>query len=195
MAHAGDHLTNAATGQRIVFRRTAADTNGALVEVESFLPAGQSAPPEHVHPFQEERVEVVSGIVFVRLGGRPCLLRAGDILIVPPGVPHAITNGGGDEAHLMWQASPALKTEAFLETMWGLAQAGKTDRHGVPGPFQRAVMMREFGNEIRLARTPWTLQRATFGLLAPLARLLGYRPRYRYHVPYTRCPAAPPVVG
>ena len=195
MASQGDHLINAATGHRIVFRQTAADTNGALIEVDSFLPAGQPTPPEHVHPFQEERVEVVSGIAFAHLDGRPCLLRAGDVLVVPPGVPHAITNGGGEETHLMWQASPALKTEAFLETMWGLAQVGKTDRRGVPGTFQRAVMLREFGDEIRPARTPWTLQRATFGLLAPIARLLGYRPRYRYHVPDRRRPAVPPVAG
>ena len=195
MARAGDQLVNAATGHRLVFRRTAADTDGALVEVESVLPVGQATPPDHLHPIQEERIEVVAGIAFVRLGGVSFLLRPGDVLVIPPGVHHAIGNGGGEDAHLVSQTSPALQTEAFLETTWGLAQLGKTDRHGVPGLLQRAVMTREFGNEVRSAPTPWAVQRAVAGLLAPLARFLGYRPRHRYHVPYTRRPAAPPVAG
>jgi hypothetical protein len=38
MARAGDTLVNPVIGQRLTFRRTAADTSGELVEVESELP-------------------------------------------------------------------------------------------------------------------------------------------------------------
>jgi hypothetical protein len=38
-----------------------------------------------------------------------------------------------------------------------------------------AILGPRFAREIRVTTPPWLVQRVTFALLAPLARLLGYR--------------------
>jgi hypothetical protein len=55
---------------------------------------------------------------------------------------------------------------------------------------QLAVMVPHFGNEIRLTSPPWAVQRATFGMLAPIAKLFGYHPEYPY--PYDSRSDKPP---
>lgn len=75
MARQGDALENPVTGERLVFRRTTADSGGALLSFAYFLPAGGSVPLAHVHPRQEERFEIVPERVYTRpgpvAGGRP----------------------------------------------------------------------------------------------------------------------------
>ena len=191
MAIAGNELVNPVTGHRLVFRRTAVDTKGALIEVDSFMLPGQPPPPDHEHPFQEERVQVVAGTVFVRFHDHARVLRAGDEIIIPAGTAHEVTNGGGDVAHAIVQTSPALNTEAYLETTWALARRGEANRRGMPGLLQSAVMDREFGDEIRPAGCCWAARQALHALLAPLARLLGHQPRRPYPYRYTRRPTDP----
>lgn len=50
-----------------------------------------AAPPEHVHPRQEERFETVSGVLRARVGGEERTLQAGEDLVVPRVLP---TPGG-----------------------------------------------------------------------------------------------------
>ena len=47
MAYAGQMVENPVTGERIVFRQTAADTGGELVAIDLSLPVGgpRSRPP------------------------------------------------------------------------------------------------------------------------------------------------------
>jgi hypothetical protein len=53
-------------------------------------------------------------------------------------------------ARAVWQTRPALRTEAFFEMVWGLAQAAKDGKS--PDRDEAAAMMREFENEFRLGR-------------------------------------------
>ena len=51
MAYAGQVLKNPASGERITFRKTAADTDGELVAIDLQLPAGRRVPGGlHIHP-------------------------------------------------------------------------------------------------------------------------------------------------
>ena len=50
--------------------------------------------------------------------------------------------------------------------------------------------MRDYEDEIYLARPPLFVQRAIFGVLASIGRLLGYRAEYPY--PYARQREASP---
>src|SRR6266550_3110504 len=74
MARQGDTLENPVTGERLAFRRTTAESGGAVLSFAYFLPAGGSVSLAHVHPRQEERFEIVSGRARIRVGRR--LLRA-----------------------------------------------------------------------------------------------------------------------
>ena len=57
--------------------------------------------PNHSHP-GEEIVYVVEGLLEYALEGRPAVtLKAGDVLFIPAGTPHAVTNvGSGNAAEL-----------------------------------------------------------------------------------------------
>ena len=177
MARAGDELLSPISG-RLVFRRTAADTNGDLVEVDVFYKPSGNPPPMHYHPTQEERFEVVSGEMLTHVDGVERTYGSGETFVLPPESRHSMHNAGNEELHVIWQTRPALKTEAFFETMWGLARDGKTIKISVPNLLQAAVLMREYQDELRLAQLPFAVQKLLFGLLAPVGGLLGYRGRY-----------------
>jgi hypothetical protein len=69
MAKAGNELVNPVTGLRIVFRKTARDMDGELLQVDWIGEPGWTTGPDHIHPFQEERFEVICGKLGLRLEG------------------------------------------------------------------------------------------------------------------------------
>ena len=178
MASAGEVTENPVSGQRLIFRKTARDTAGELLEVESvYTKPTPSRPPAHFHPRQEERFEVLSGNLIANVDGEERALAKVELLVIPPGTPHAMwAEESGTRVN--WQTLPALNTEAFFETLWGLAKDGKTNEKGVPNLLRVALIAREYEAEFRLASPPWVVQRVLFGLLAPVGRLRRYETRY-----------------
>ena len=83
MAYAGQILENPITGERIIFRETAADTGGELLAIDLVLAPDGHVPGAHVHPAQEERFEVVSGTMKFRLGRKKIIAHSGDVVVVP----------------------------------------------------------------------------------------------------------------
>ena len=77
MADAGDVIENPVTGERMTFRRTAADTGGAELVVELELRADAFLPAEHIHQKQEERFTVLDGRLLFRSAGEERLVTAG----------------------------------------------------------------------------------------------------------------------
>jgi quercetin dioxygenase-like cupin family protein/uncharacterized protein YndB with AHSA1/START domain len=179
MAHSGQILENPATGDRVVFEKTAGETDGALLAFEmSFRPAGFVAQ-EHLHPLQSERHEVLEGTVGLVLAGHKRTLTAGDVVVVPPGTPHRLIDQG--PARMRFDVQPALRQEVLLETFAGLARDGGLSRRGMPGLLQLAAIAREFEPEGYSTRPPLGVQRAVFGALSQVARRRGIRgwyPRY-----------------
>jgi mannose-6-phosphate isomerase-like protein (cupin superfamily) len=176
MSHTGEMIENPVTHDRVIFRVTAQDSNGALLEFDDFLLAGYISPPEHVHPRQQEHFEVISGSLGVRIAGREQVLHAGESVAVPPGTPHTIWKVGGGETHIVVAFQPALQTEVFFETMFALARDGKTDKQGKPSMLQFASGASEYG--MYVTRPPISLQKVLFAVLGPLARALRYQPHY-----------------
>lgn len=173
MAREGDVIENPVSGARIVFRKTARNTNGELLQFDLFFKRHLIGGARLIHPRQEMRFEVVSGMVRSPVGGKEQSLSAGQVVVVPPGVPHSFRNDGDEEAHVLVDFRPALKLETFFETVFGLARDGKTTRRGTPNLLQTALLARE--HEFFFAGPPIVLQRALIAVLAPIARLLGYR--------------------
>jgi quercetin dioxygenase-like cupin family protein len=185
MAKAGDELLNPVTGLRTVFRKTSRETDGELLQVDWLGSPGWTAGPDHVHPYQEERFEVISGKLGLRVDGVERVLREGEGIIAPAGSAHAAWNAGDDTVHALVDFRPALRTERAFETLAGLARDGKTNRAGAPkNPLRLALVLREFEDEIYFVRPPLAVQRVILGALAKVARLLGYRAEYPY--PYAR---------
>ncbi|MGH2962608.1 MAG: cupin domain-containing protein [Solirubrobacterales bacterium] len=181
MAVAGDELVNPATGLRTVFRETSRDTGEELLQVDWIGDPRWTTGPDHVHRLQEERFEVLSGKLGLRVNGVEAVHGAGDVIVAPAGAPHAAWNAGDDEVHVLVDFRPALRTEIAFETLAGLARDGKTNRAGAPkNPFLFALILRHYEDEIYFVRPPLAVQRAILGPLAGIGRLLGYKPEYPY---------------
>jgi hypothetical protein len=69
MTKAGDDHVNPMTELRTVFRKTAQETSGELLQVDWIGEPGWTTDPDRVPTCQEERLEVLSG----RLGLRGLL--------------------------------------------------------------------------------------------------------------------------
>jgi quercetin dioxygenase-like cupin family protein len=114
---AGDAIENPVSGQHLIIQRTAQDTGGELLEVESvYTEPTPSRPPTNYHPRQEERFEVLAGKLNVLVNEQERTLEEGEVLILPAGVPHEMWAEEAG-ARVNWQTHPALKTEAFFETV------------------------------------------------------------------------------
>jgi mannose-6-phosphate isomerase-like protein (cupin superfamily) len=178
MIRAGDAIENPVTGERIVFHETSRETNGEAVVIETFVQPDGFVAAAHVHPKQEERFEVVSGTLGLEIGGEEVVAGPGETLTIPAGTPHRFWNAGEIEVSFRCEVRPALQFEQLLETMFGLAAAGKTNRNGMPNPLRLAVIARAHFDVVRLPFPPALVQRIGLALGAPLGRLLGYRPTY-----------------
>ena len=182
MAKTGDVIENPMTGERITFLKTTRETNGQLLQFEYVLPPGFTIP-EHVHPQQEERHEVLAGTLRGRVGGQERDYREGEGVVGPAGVPHAWQNSSCDEElRFVSELRPPLVFETILETTFGLARDGKTTKQGIPkNPLQLAVLVDETRGMFYSTRVPVAVQEAFLALFAVLAfvgRMLGYKARY-----------------
>jgi quercetin dioxygenase-like cupin family protein len=179
MAHVGQTLVNPASGERITFRRTAAQTGGRLVTIDLELPQGRRVPGGlHIHPLQEERFEVVQGTMRFRIRRRRITAGPGEVVVVPRQVPHDFANVGEGTALVRVDIRPALKMEQLFETAVALAEEGRTMMKGIPRPLDLALFVREFEQEVQAALPPLWLQGLALAPLRWIARRRGYAARY-----------------
>jgi quercetin dioxygenase-like cupin family protein len=178
VAYAGQILDNPITGERIIFRETAADTGGELLAIDLILAPDGHVPGAHVHPVQEERFEVISGTMKFRLGRKKIIAHAGDVVVVPRGSVHKFANAGKRAAHVRVEACPALKMEQLFETTVALAHEGRTNGKGMPKPLDLALFVREYENEVRAPFLPAPVVKAAMAPLARIAKRRGLTERY-----------------
>ena len=171
-------LVHPVTGERIVFRRRARDTAGELLEMNLYLAGSGFVAAEHVHPNQEERFEISGAPAMFRVGGVERLYQPGEVAVVPAGTPHTWWNPGDQEITTLIQFRPALDTETFFETFFGLARDGKVGRNGLPNPLQMMVLARDYRRSMQLPRARQRVLYPIAVALAPIGRALGYRGRY-----------------
>jgi Cupin domain len=88
-----------------------------LLEMEATYPGGGQMPPEHEHPRQDERFEVLEGAVRAVVGGVERRYAAGEAFEVPARTPHSMAGDG--PARMRWQVRPALRTAEFFERLYG----------------------------------------------------------------------------
>jgi mannose-6-phosphate isomerase-like protein (cupin superfamily) len=169
-----NEIVNPRTGQRMTFLNESPD----ILEIDSINPPTSLPEPEHVHPSQESGCRVISGALRFCVAGAEHPVHAGESITIPANTPHFFWNEGTEDAHAVQWFRPALKTRAFFETLFALAQDGKLNAKGMPSALQIAAMIPFFADEIRPTRPPWPLQRAVGALLGPVARRRGYRATY-----------------
>ena len=118
---------------------------------------------------------MVRGRLAVRHDGRELQADPGTRVEVRPGVAHDFWNASAEEVRLLVEVRPGERLEQLIRQLFLAAQDGRTDARGRPRPLHAAVLAKEFGDTIRFTRSPRLVQRALFGLLAPVARAAGRR--------------------
>ncbi len=188
MAAAGQIFENPLTGERMVFVKTARDSNGLLLEIEFFIqPNPGKGLPAHFHPSFDERFEILTGSAHYIVGNVEQPASADDVILLPKGIPHIHPwNVGNDVLHVRKitqldrpDKDLLLKSEAFFETLYALAQEGKAGADGLPKNLLQKVVVGQALEPASYSATPplW-LQRPLFGMLAAIGRAFGYSGYY-----------------
>jgi mannose-6-phosphate isomerase-like protein (cupin superfamily) len=176
---AGEVYYNPPCRQKIVVRTPAADTDGDRSILDLYVAPGGFAADYHVHPLSEERFTLVRGRLRVSIDGEDVILdRVGQNVAVQPGVTHRFFSASEDEetfAVVEFRNRADRFENLLLRQLFGFAEDDKSDAHGIPNLMQTAVTMLEFSDVLRFTSRPWPVQRALYGALAPIARLLGYK--------------------
>lgn len=178
MAKSGDVIENTVSGERVTFHKVAGETAGELLRWEHALRPGARVPYDHVHWIQEERFEVLAGTATVRFGNETRKLEPGESVVIPAGTAHGLVNEGDVELRMLTELRPAMNTEVYFETVFGLARDGKVARNGVPNAIHAAVIVRGLGERGGFPGVPMAVQQVALAVLAAIGRLLGYKSRY-----------------
>jgi quercetin dioxygenase-like cupin family protein len=179
MAIPGQVLENPITGERIMFRKTAQATRGDKLIIDHFLKPHTSTFPEHVQLNQEERFEILHGVATYSLNGIYDTAHAGKVIIVPPSTPHRNPWNESDyDMAFRHETSPDLGSEVFFETLFSLAQDGKTNHKGEVSALQILVIGAGLETQTFVTGIPIFVQRVMNPILAAIGRWLGYPARY-----------------
>jgi mannose-6-phosphate isomerase-like protein (cupin superfamily)/uncharacterized protein YndB with AHSA1/START domain len=171
MSEPGDVLELAPLGVRVEFERTAAQTDGELLEfVVAGRPRGFLAQP-HVHTNQAEHFEVLSGGLELKIGGDAHRLAPGQTIDVPAGTAHRQRAPKGSDGRVRVQVRPAGRTDEFLARLAQMCAAGDFLPGGWPRPLAAAALVRDFADEGHAAQPPLKVQTAIArGLLRAASR-------------------------
>lgn len=178
MPKKGQIITNPTSGDKYEFLETASDTNGEFVSTKATIKTKGQLVPKHIHVFQDETFEIVSGELTVWLDGKESLLVAGNKLTLPKNTPHNHYNNSGTPVTYIHTVSPALDFDYLIENLMGLATDGKS-KNGKYGLMQELVTLKYLDSKTFLADMPIGIQKVLMNVIAPIGRLLGYRAIYK----------------
>lgn len=123
--------------------QTGGETDGELLEMEATYGPANVLPPEHLHPSQDERFQVLEGAIRAIVDGEDRRYETGDHFTVPAGTRHQMTGDG--PARIRWEVRPAMRTAEFFERLYG---DGPDSAQAANSP---ADFLAEFSDEIRFS--------------------------------------------
>lgn len=173
--------------ERLVVRVGTAESGGKELIADVYVRAGAPGVPLHVHPRMEEALTVIKGKLDTRVGGQHKIIGPGERVAIAQGVPHSWRSVGNEDARILLEVRPGSRFEEMWRQFMGLFQDGKAGPGG-PGFLQIILMAREFSDVMAVAGPPPFVQRATFAILAPIARARGYKGCYEEYL--SRGPSA-----
>ncbi len=177
------------TGERLVIHR-AHDSRGVEeLHLSGTLPARREGPPLHIHAFEDEHGQVVSGTLSANLDGKTITVGPGGMARFPKGSVHRWWNAGDDELVFRGTATPAVDLDRFLHALFEVLNAGDSGR---PPLFYLAHVLYRH----RKTQTTLVMPRIVQSVMLPPAVLIGtvvgkYRGSAWPGCPQ-RCVGAPP---
>jgi quercetin dioxygenase-like cupin family protein len=178
MSREGQVFENPVTGERVVVLTDPNEHPEGVLVSHLFVRPGGRVAAEHLHPTLTERFHVMRGQVGFLIDDGDRVLGPGEEAEVPPNVRHDWWQVGEEEAQVIVEVDPGSRFVEMVGTLFGLARDGRVGRKGLPGPLQLAVTANAYRDVMIITSPPEWIQRALFGALAPLGRVLGRRPAY-----------------
>ena len=174
----GETFENPVTGERGTILELPFENAEGRATVELTALVGSRVAGEHRHPAIVERFTVLEGELTVKRDGETSILRQGETSVIEAEVWHDWWNGSDRDARVRVEVTPGERFAYMIETLFGLARLGHTNKKGMPHPLQLALFASEFSDVLVFRAPPPILQRAIFGALGPIARRRGYRATY-----------------
>jgi mannose-6-phosphate isomerase-like protein (cupin superfamily) len=171
-------LVNAFNGETFTFALAENDSETARFDV-ALAPGGSGGGNAlvHIHPGASETFIVEAGRLAVTMNGVEHFAEAGQSITIPAGTPHHFSNAHADTTQATVAFSPAQQHLRFFKNF-----ATLTEKHpewfaakGDPHLLLIALVLHTYRDHLYLAGIPIIVQKLLFGVLAPLARLRGYR--------------------
>ncbi|NDJ76499.1 MAG: cupin domain-containing protein [Chloroflexi bacterium] len=163
-------IKNNATGETLMFLKTARDTNGSYVEFELTSPPSFEGPPNHAHPLQEERFTVISGKLGVELNGNQQVLGPGEEIVVPAGKTHRFWGAGEETVKATVRLTPALHFAELLDITCRSANERNSEE---PTLIDGAVLLQRYRDEYKPVFLPLPVRVVVLPFLAIVGRLMG----------------------
>jgi mannose-6-phosphate isomerase-like protein (cupin superfamily) len=120
MPHAGEEIEGFG-GMRLRFLRV----DPEVLEMEASYSGEAGMPPEHFHPRQTERFEVLEGSMRTIIDGEERTYGVGEPFEVPARTPHQMAAEG--PTRMRWEVRPALRTAEFFERLYGSGPGSAQD--------------------------------------------------------------------
>jgi quercetin dioxygenase-like cupin family protein len=174
----GEVWENPMTGERVTILELPHRNAERRVVAELLALVGARVVGEHRHPKLVERFTLLEGELTMKRDEQTSTLRQRETATIEPDVWHDWWNASDRDARVRVEVTPGERFGHMIETLYGLARLGHTDSRGMPNPLQLALVAREFSDVIVFRSPPLVVQRALFGVLAPIARWRGYRATY-----------------
>lgn len=160
------------------FRQTVLKQENGLVyghlEVEPFAPG----PPKHIHADFDETFQVENGELTIWVDGEIKKLHPGESVHVPRGTPHQPYNETADTIRVKGHFAFPEKFAFTLSQVYTLTDMEPGFANSSKALFQMALFSGAGFDSYKGDGPPLMVQKAMFTLVAPMARLMGYRSYY-----------------
>lgn len=160
------------------FRQTVVKQENGFVychlEIEPFA----DGPPKHIHADFDETFEIENGELSVWVDDEVKKLHPGETLFVPKGMPHKPFNETGDTIHVKGAFAFPEKFAFHLLQVYALMDEEPELVNSPQMLLQMALLTRAGFDSYRADGLPVFVQKAMAFVLAPFARLAGYKSYY-----------------
>lgn len=170
------------TGERLVLHRAHDSRGTEELHLAGSLPPHREGPPFHIHTFEDEHGQVVSGTLSASLDGKTFTIPAGGSARFPKGIVHRWWNAGDEELVFRGVATPAVDLDRFLQALFEVLNAGEAGR---PPFFYLAHVLYRHRKTQTTPVGPALLQAVVLPITVLLGTLLG---KYRGQA-WPGCPA------
>lgn len=117
----GQIMTDPANGNMYEYVETSQDSHGERVTLKETIKIKGLLVPKHIHVYQDETFEVISGKLTIWFDGKETTLSKGEKVTLPKSKPHNHYNNDEIPVTYIHSVSPALDFDYFMENLIGLA--------------------------------------------------------------------------